>query len=1134
MKTYLIVGLFLLTAIVLVGTQTGRLGKWILIQQLETRLNAEVSIAGPLELSPGATTGVNISGLEIIYPDQSIRVDKFYLEIVTRSLFGDHPAFPTIRIRGVSIDIEQRGSSAPGLSTDEYLARLAAGLEMLDASPVDIRQLDISQGEVHYVDPDQDIYLTLSSASLTVDDNKQYDLHATGSLNREELKLTAALLRATGKTHVQLKGYWADYDIDLDATATSISPLRGMDVVFTSQGPSARQLLDLIGAQEVRDGELSVQSRIQNQGDNYIWITNLEVGSLILQSELTHSLHNPDFQLTFNAKGPSLREAGAIIDYLEYSDLPFEASGTVTRAATVLALDRGRIQLGDGFFKAEGKLPMFPDWANWELGIEAEAFDLSILQPFSPCQIPGLPMDWRGTFSSSESGYEKFDLDFRNADQSIQIQGELGSAPDFSGSNIGIKAAGLDLGIIGNCIGVNLDNRYPSTISLRVNKSIDSWTLNDVTFDSEILAGSANLSVASGMPLQGRVQLNTNNLHALLTAAQQDASRIQPIATQFAFNLGLENQTVSLTEGEFNAEDNSQGTFFAILNTSGETLGFDVSADFASTDLGHLANQIPEITRNYPVRLKTRWTSQDNDLVSAEAQFSINKNRLTATAMLPRGASLDGSAINLEGHGPNLSRMFAPFVPYPLPGVPYDAAFTLRHNGSNLVIENLLLETGGQQLSGNLDLSLEENLSSTSGSLLLKGSSSNTLFQLLGYTPDFMDRSYEAAVDINAEEDLVRLVITRANLGESDVSGEITITPGEVFAYNVKLDSQRIYLPVFVPSLITATDDKKDQIVAKDKVFPKLDLAWDWLSDIKLDFQHRAKTVDLQPGNHAQTQIAFAINNGELFSQNLSWQSDLSDGTAVLVIQQTPENPDNAKLKFEISSERIPMLWLFTGRPVALDGERLQFNAKLDTEGSNTLTMLRNLNGLIVFRGGGGVINSSKLDTLFGDFLFQLTKRVFSTADSQTNISCTGGAFKINKGKLSFDPGLAIRTGRFDILTSGEIDLPSEALKLQLNSRSRQGIGVSAVSSLVPRVGIGGTMAKPQIQVSATETALSGGAAIVSSGLTIIAAGLWDRLRSSVENPCDAVYDRALKDSKSGYGLLVNGPTATTGSPQGR
>jgi hypothetical protein len=320
-------------------------------------------------------------------------------------------------------------------------------------------------------------------------------------------------------------------------------------------------------------------------------------------------------------------------------------------------------------------------------------------------------------------------------------------------------------------------------------------------------------------------------------------------------------------------------------------------------------------------------------------------------------------------------------------------------------------------------LDLAPNLSRTRGQLLLEGNSSQTLFQVMGFTPDFRDEAYKLDVSIDGDRYKINVLINDASLGLSDVRGNISIVPGDVNQIEVDFASKRLHLPTFIPALITATDNKKDPIAVKKRIMSFIELPWQLMSDLKLNFTHRADRVDLQPGNHASTELAFSIENGQLRSHDISWLSDKSDGIAVLIINQLDEDKANADIQLEISSERTPLIWLFTGKPVDVDGERLQFNAKL-------------------------------------------------------------------------------------------------------NSRSKQGIGVSAASSLVPRVRVVRTLAKPQVQISKTEAAVSSGAAIVSSGLAILASGLWGRLRSSVEDPCDALYDRALKDPKASYGLLVNGKSA--------
>jgi hypothetical protein len=55
-----------------------------------------------------------------------------------------------------------------------------------------------------------------------------------------------------------------------------------------------------------------------------------------------------------------------------------------------------------------------------------------------------------------------------------------------------------------------------------------------------------------------------------------------------------------------------------------------------------------------------------------------------------------------------------------------------------------------------------------------------------------------------------------------------------------------------------------------------------------------------------------------------------------------------------------------------------------------------------------------------------------------------------------------------------------------------------------------GTLAKPQLAVDETGVLISGGAAVATGGLSLLARGLWDRL-SKAGDACNQVSDTALE-----------------------
>lgn len=1105
-----------------VGVAYERILNFALSHYLGEALNAEVAINGPLNFSIGDISTLSAEQISIRTINKAFRAKQVEISFNSQSLYHRPVHVTALTITQGDLEIRSTVEAQKfTLDTQALLDYLNARLPDFERVLIPIDHVEVLDSQFSYVDADQNIDLKLNIANLTRSSLGRLGLSIQGLLNQAELTMTAELVRKSPLTNLHLAGQWGEYKLAVDGHVEKITPLQNLDIVLDANGPSARLLLDLIGAEEVRDGQFSIVTHLHDLDGKFSWFAHLSLGELMLHGQLTHSLADKDFRLDFNGAGPSLKEAGALVDYLNYSELPFITSGVLTRIGNRLTLEESQIQLGEGYFKASGALPNFPALDDWQLNISAKQFDLTILQPFSPCEIPNLPMDWTGNFSSAETGPEIFSLELSGPTQVLNVSGELGKYPDFIGSIIEIKSKGLDLNTLTGCVG--LPAFEPSTFETSLSlKNLESgWQIQDWTLNSVLLNAESNLLFNTDGTILGHTSISTNNLKTLTTTFGFD-SGLTETPGGIDVDLGLHGQRLTLSNGKLSSQT-GKGTFSGHYEIGTAEPSMGLNLDVAGTDIQSLLINAPKLLAGKPFSAKSKILTNEAGRVSMDTTIALGDNRIRARGTFPQGNSLEGLSLNLEGQGSNLEHFLGSVVAYPLPATPFDVTFGLVHRGDTIEIAELLLEAGNQKLSGNLLVDLAPNLSGTRGQLKLEGNSSQTLFQLMGFNPDFIDEAYSLGVDIEGNLDSVSLTIDNATLGLSDVSGKILIKPGDTDQFDVELTSRRLHLPTFIPALISATDDKKDPIVVKDRVIPDFDLPWRYLSDIKLNFIHKAAKVDLQLDNHSSTELAFAIDDGRLHSQNISWQSDKSDGTAVLVIDQSPEDKTNADIRFEISSERIPLLWLFTGTPVDVDGERLQFNARFNSKGHSSAEVLKNLNGLVAFRGGGGVINTSKLDTLFGDFLLQLTRRVFSTAEKQTNVHCTGSAFSITNGKILFDPVLAVRTSRFDILATGEINLPNEALKLQINSRSRQGIGVSAVSSLVPRVGVVGTLAKPQVQVSATETAISSGAAIASSGLSILASGLWDRLRSSVENPCDAVYDRALKDSKAQYGQMVNG-----------
>lgn len=82
------------------------------------------------------------------------------------------------------------------------------------------------------------------------------------------------------------------------------------------------------------------------------------------------------------------------------------------------------------------------------------------------------------------------------------------------------------------------------------------------------------------------------------------------------------------------------------------------------------------------------------------------------------------------------------------------------------------------------------------------------------------------------------------------------------------------------------------------------------------------------------------------------------------------------------------------------------------------------------------------------------------------------------------------------VVALGKVDLHTEELTINFNTRPREGVGISAGMFTNPFIELAGTLASPRLGVGA-KGATAGVAAAATGGATVLAQGFWDRLRGA-------------------------------------
>jgi hypothetical protein len=84
------------------------------------------------------------------------------------------------------------------------------------------------------------------------------------------------------------------------------------------------------------------------------------------------------------------------------------------------------------------------------------------------------------------------------------------------------------------------------------------------------------------------------------------------------------------------------------------------------------------------------------------------------------------------------------------------------------------------------------------------------------------------------------------------------------------------------------------------------------------------------------------------------------------------------------------------------------------------------------------------------------------------------------------------------VLADAVLDLETEKVKIAFETLPKKGVSFLSVGEVLnPYIGVFGTFSKPVIKIDQKTAFIAGGAAVATAGVSILAKGFWDRIRSS-------------------------------------
>lgn len=195
----------------------------------------------------------------------------------------------------------------------------------------------------------------------------------------------------------------------------------------------------------------------------------------------------------------------------------------------------------------------------------------------------------------------------------------------------------------------------------------------------------------------------------------------------------------------------------------------------------------------------------------------------------------------------------------------------------------------------------------------------------------------------------------------------------------------------------------------------------------------------------------------------------------------------------------------------------------LTSQGDSQALLANNINGEVYLSLGKGPLDYGGVSFLTANAARAMFTTLIPGTQSKTpELQCavTMAIFKDGTGVTPY--GYAGQTRRANLLGRVEVELAEETIRVEFNSRSREGAGLSLGNMFSNSVRIQGPLDNPVIVPNTTSILWRGWAAFATAGLSMVGEGVLNRTLAG-KDPCGDILEEIRKETCAG-----NSPAAAS------
>ena len=523
-----------------------------------------------------------------------------------------------------------------------------------------------------------------------------------------------------------------------------------------------------------------------------------------------------------------------------------------------------------------------------------------------------------------------------------------------------------------------------------------------------------------------------------------------------------------------------------------------------SEDLAQfLASVGVESTLAAPLSLAADVTAIEDGL-RADLKTSLGDVTTSAEIAVRAGeVSFDGELSPLDKLGAMLEVAGLPAAALTFKGALVAAAGNMQVNDVRLATGDTSLTVSGTLASGE------------GGSSLQVAASGESLADLLTTLPAL---PFDVSAALALAPAGVRVDPLQARFGSSDLAGSVSLDTGEPGALQADLVAKRLDLAEF--STGDEVDPGTEQPAAGAEEAAgggQAEVSDSESAESSGKYVFRDEPLPFEMLQQRQMDVTLSVDtlvSSGVTLENLKAAASLHEGALDATADFTTLNGGKSanRIQLKTAGEQADLVADIKVRDIRVniasgdvkspeDIPPISITVEVTSSGGTPRALAANSNGSVLVTMAPGVIEAGVLGAVSGDILAQLFSAVNPLAeqDPTSRLECGIVAVDIKDGLADVEP-LMVQSEKLLIVAGGTLDLNTEKLNFEFNTKPREGVGVSADMFVTPFVSLEGTLASPRIGMNETGTLLTAGAAFATGGLSILYKGIADRATGGMDH----------------------------------